>query len=191
MQGAAVPVHEATVSADLRHLLAECGWRRDRSAQGAPDVPQRPSPERQTAASGERPQPPAAPWADISLRRDGMRPLRLRGLLLHRTRVRAEEGGACLSVYATPDGTAVAQLSYEPPGTLPVRPVFRVSPIDDPEDLHRFVAETGPEQCFAVNPARLDDTARAACDLIRLPAILPGLARPAADSRHSCEGKTP
>jgi hypothetical protein len=189
MQGAAAPVNEATVSDDLRALLADIGWRRSGTGTRARDLSP-PPPDRPSAASTDSAQPPAIPWRDIALRRDGMRPLRLRGLLVHRTEVRAGGGGARLSLYATPDGSAVAQLSYEPPGTLPVRPVFRVTPIHGPEDLDRFVGAIGPEQCFAVNPASLDDTARAACDLLRLPAILPGLARPDAPSRHSCEGKT-
>lgn len=188
MQGAAVPVHEATVSSDLRRLLAECGWRR--SGPGtekrtlSPSVPREPP-----AAPSARPQPPAIPWCDVALRRDGLRPLRLKGLLVHRTEVRAGDGSACLSLYATPDGGAVAQLSYEPPGSLPVRSVFRVAAIDGPEDLSRFIGTIGPEHCLAVNPGGLDDSTRAECERLRLPRILPGLARPDAQSHHSREGK--
>ncbi len=172
MGGTSAPVHEATVSPELARLLAEAGRRVGRSRSEGAD----PAPPRR--------QPPAvrreAPWRGYLLRRDGARPIRIDALLIHRTEVRIGEGGSVLRVFATSDDRFVAQIAYHPPSRLPARPIFRVAPILDADDLQRFIDREGPEQCFAVHASGIDGVeSQTACNLLRLPRALPGIIRSA------------
>jgi hypothetical protein len=129
------------------------------------------------------------PWVPLSLRRDGARPLRVRGVLIHRTEVLAGEGRGILQLFATEDGGAVAQVAYLPPEGLSARPVFRVTQVGDAAELRAFIDREGPERCLAVRGADEGDAAaRDACTLLKLPTALPGLARPDYPTHYSCEG---
>lgn len=173
MCGTPVPAHEATVSPELAHLLAEVGRRVGRR-QSAADAEPAPRPRTPPAVRRE------APWRSFLLRRDGARPVRIEALLIHRTEVRVGEGGSMLRIFATSDGRALAQISYLPPPRIPARPVFRVAPILDADDLQRFIDGEGPEQCFAVDASGIGSLeAQTACNSLRLPRALPGLARSA------------
>jgi hypothetical protein len=174
-------MHQATVTAELGRLLALGGWRR--SGSPAIDVA---SAGHQTAAP---PAVPEMPWREVALRRDGARPLRLLGLLIHRTEVREAGGRSVLRLFATADGGAVAQLAYEPPDNCPARPVYRVARVGGSDDLRRFIDREGPEQCFAVQEAwPRSPLAHVACNRLRLPADIPGLARSDEFSPHTHEG---
>jgi hypothetical protein len=174
-------MHEATVTAELGRLLASGGCRR--AGVSATAVA---SEDNRTAAP---PAFPAAPWRDVALRRDGARPLRVRGLLIHRTEVREAGGRSVLRIFATADGDAVAQLAYEPPDTCPARPVYRVARIGGSDDLRRFIRREGPEQCFSVQGALTrSPAAHETCDRLRLPADLPGLAQSDELTLHTHEG---
>lgn len=169
------PVHVARVSGELRRLLAEARRHRTHGGPvgdqdgGATAAPARMSPRRASTA----------PWLEAVLRRDGARPLRLRGLLLFDISRGDGAAGSRLRIFATDDDRAIVQVIYLPPETLPARPVFRVAWADSAEDVHRFLVATGPEQCFAASADVRDDVARQdICDHLRLSTCLPGRAPP-------------
>jgi hypothetical protein len=170
-------MYEATVTAELGRLVASADWRR--SAANAPAAP----PDHHRTITIQ------PPWRDVALRRDGARPLRIRGLLIHRTEVREAGGRSVLRIFATDDGGAVAQLAYEPPDGCPARPVYRVTRLGGREDLRRFLEREGPEQCFAVHePVSPLSEAHETCDRMRLPVNLPGLVRADELSPYTHEG---
>ena len=180
----ATPSIEARVSPELGALLARIGHTHRRPAtRRLASGHDKGSADRQPrSASGE-------PWEQCSLRRDGARPDRFRGALLFEVTSGADPATGRLRLFATADGEAVAHLAYHPPETLPARPVFRTARITSAESLWRFVSDTGPEACFAVCGSGGEEPAyRKACDALRLPVELPGLAAPERSSLKLCEG---
>jgi hypothetical protein len=131
---------EVTISDELRRLLAE-SWGE--------------APEPEPIIT---PDPPidapsiAADWQDILLRRDGQRPLAIRGLAIMTRRSLIEDpyGAAeqSLSLYLTEDRSVVAALAFEPAQTAPARPAHRCQTIRDQGDLEVFLKEWAPELCF-------------------------------------------
>jgi hypothetical protein len=180
--GAAAPLHEATVSVELGLLVAALKGRAVRQ----------PTPARGTSAvsaATERSPSSREPFVPLTLRRDGARPVKIRGALIHRTEVQSGEGRGLLQVFATDWGSAVAQIAYVPPDGLPARPVFRVAEVGDAAELGDFIDREGPERCLAgCGTGGADAATRAACNLLRLPRALPGLARPEHLTPLSCEG---
>lgn len=180
-------VHVARISGELRLLLADAGWIQKPDIVGTGMV----APERTAPAP-----PPdvvsTPPWTDVVLRRDGTRPLRVRGLLLFEAYGGGEAARSQLRVFATDDDRAIVQVVYRPPDDLPARPVFRVATANTAEDVFRFLASTGPEECFlAASRGELDIAVqRRTCGLLRLPASLPGLGR-AANLPSMNEGPQP
>ncbi len=192
MQGAVAPDHVVTVSAELRHLLSLAGLPRKPRPGSGPDE----GPGAAPAAGDQTGECPGAasgpPRVDVLLRRDGGRPLKLRGILLVDAGAEGPWGSSRLRVFLADDGRAVAQIAYLPDETLPARPVFRVARIGSAEDLHRFVAETEPALCFAASFLLPDDPARHATkDRLALPDFLPGLMRLRRTSPPSREGLHP
>lgn len=180
--GAAAPLHEATVSVELGRLVAALKGRAVRQ----------PAPAHGTSAvrsAGEHPPSSCEPFVPLTLRRDGGRPLKIRGALIHRTEVQAGEGRGLLQVFAIDSGGAVAQVSYVPPEGLPARPVFRVAEVGDAAELGDFIEREGPERCLAsCGGDGADAATREACNLLKLPRALPGLARPDHLTPYSCKG---
>lgn len=129
---------------------------------------------------------------DAVLRRDGTRPLKLRGLLLFDISRSSGAARSRLRVFATEDERAVVQVIYLPPEILPARPVFRVASAGSAEDVRRFVATVGPEQCFAACPRGGDPVARQdLCEQLRLPTSLPGREPPGVSPPLPIEGTQP
>lgn len=188
MNALAAPCLEARVSAELRELLAEFRWQRKVSP--SPPEPAPGSLDHAETVCGKPTDAPAQdPWTMLSLRRDGARPARFRGALVLELRSGTPPAEGHLRLFATAEGEAVAHLYYLPPDTLPARPIFRAAPVATAEALHRFISETAPEQCFAVNGSATPLCMhREVCDMLRLPADLPGLAVPDRPSPVSSEG---
>jgi hypothetical protein len=187
MLAAAAPDHVVKVSGEFRCLVAAARLHGpSRRTIGDADDAGR-------WTSLDRPEPATeAPWVDVLLRRDGARPLKLRALLLCDEAVAGAWGRAHLRIFASAEGRAVAQIAYLPDETLPARPVFRAAAIETAEDLHRFLADTGADLCFATGVARPDGLALLnASDRLRLTAVLPGLSRTGQISSHSSEGFSP
>jgi hypothetical protein len=94
-----------------------------------------------------------------------------------------------LRLFATADGEAVAHLAYLPPDALPARPVFRAARVATAEALHRFIDDAAPALCLAVCRDAHDLPAHSkACDMLRLPIDLPGLAARERPSVQLSEG---
>ena len=180
-----LPDYEATVSEELTHLLR--GSQEPGEAKAAATPPANPEPPPPAPVRPAR----SGPWRDVALRRDGRRPFRFRGMLLMEETARqadhAPQGGAsgsrCFSVFATEDGRVVAHLAFEPPEDLAARPVYRAAELSGQDDLIRFLSETGPETCFAVDPFNATPLGRKAfVDALCLPREIPGLAPSSSDS---------
>ena len=178
MSDKVLPCYEATVSEEIVHLLR--GTQAPKLAEDAPA----PSAEPEEVPPPKRPKL-RAPWRNIALRRDGRRPSRFRGMLLWTETARragadhkeCDPGGRSLRVYTTDDGRVVAQLSFEPSEDLAARPVYRTAWLEDLDDLARFLTETGPEACFAVDPFNATPEGREAfISDFRMPSKIPGLA---------------
>lgn len=104
--------------------------------------------------------PPTRPdWVQVSLRRDGRRPVRDDTLLVwaHEDRpVVLFAGGTVaiyrrLSVYVTRTGDVLVHLRHQPPDGYPARPIYRVFRPRDAQDLSRSLRNNGPELCFDVS----------------------------------------
>jgi hypothetical protein len=180
MNGMVAPVHEATVSSELRHLLVALR-RGDGPQQDADVVPQ--------AAEHRQQEGGDAPWIELSLRRDGKRPLKLRGLLIHRTEVRAPDGSRQLQLFAAEGGGAVAQFAYQPADGVAARPVFRVEPVRDTDELRLFIDSEAAEVRVSTAGKDLSRTGTLVPRAPRgLPFNPPGLARPDDFRPLDCEG---
>lgn len=174
MDAPAEQLFEARVTPELRRLLAGLRVpRRPPAERGASEtLDHGPHRARQDAA-------PAAeePWKQLSLRRDGALPARFRGAMLHEVRSDHDPEYGYLRLFASVEGEAVAHLAYLPPESIPARPIFRVARVATAEALHRFIDESAPALCLAVctTPHGLPAHC-SACDMLRLPIDLPGLA---------------
>jgi len=187
MDAPAAPTLEARISPELRQLLADLRLQRSWMATGRAAEPG------DRGLGGDRQDPLSddmAPWGQLTLRRDGARPVRFRGALVLEVRSGHAAAQWYLRLFATENGEAVAQLAYLPPETLPARPVFRIAQIDSADALHRFITDTGPEQCFAVCKDASEAPAhRKACAMLRLPTDFPGLALPQFSPVQFTEGR--
>jgi hypothetical protein len=186
MDALPAPALEARISPELRRLLRELRVERDPSTGPLTAEPYQCQlvtvQRREQAAS-------VSPWDWCSLRRDGARPARFRGALVLEWKSPHEPDRGYLRLFATAKGEAVAHLVYLPPEYLPARPIFRATRVDTADALHRLVAETGPEECFSVCPdVHLPPAHRDACEMLRLPVELPGLAVPEGSPVPSMEG---
>jgi hypothetical protein len=116
-----------------------------------------------------------------------MRPLKFRGLLMHRSERHARSGRRSLHLFATDEGGAVAQFMYEPCEGMPARPVFRVAPIQDATDLHEFLDVSGTH---GFPPVRSEDGGEGVTDAYALsqPCPFPGIARDEHCRTHLAEG---
>lgn len=182
MHVAADPVHQATVSSELRRLLAAY-----RGRVSPPHDTFGPRAQATIDFLDEE-----APWIPTSLRRDGARPLTFMGLLVHRTEVRAPVGTGILEIYATDVGGAVAQVTYEPTEGMAARPVFRARRIDDAGDLRSFLACEVPGLCVFDAPDGIRQAGTPAIASVPLlPTAPPGLAQPDHLRPLDCEGMHP
>lgn len=172
------PVHQATVLPEVGRLLA--AWRGRLLRRHTSVSPQ--------TAAPEPDEPSNAPWLQLVLRRDGARPLKVRGLLVHSTEVRTTDGRGLLRLFATEDGAAVAQLAYEPGEDVAARPVFRAQPVRDADELKRFIDCRAPEQAAPGGKDRRRAERPASLPLPWLPPIPLGPSRPEHLRLHSCEG---
>jgi hypothetical protein len=186
MNAPAEPRLEARVTPELRQLLV--GLRMPRRPTAEPwevDPPYHGSRgARQHAAPAA-----TAPWKQVSLRRDGALPAMFEGALVLEVRSGQDPEHGYLRLFATADGEAVAHLAYLPPDSLPARPVFRAARVATAEALHRFIDDADPASCLAVCRDTNDLSAhRQACDMLRLPIDIPGLAARESSSVQSSKG---
>ena len=134
---------EVTISGELRGLLA-AAWgvvaERDLIAQADP----------RSVPAGPLQEPPD--WQDITLRRDGQRPLVFRGLTIVIRHCISDDlpgrGEQTLSLYLAEDRTLYAALAFMPPPTAAARPAHRCQLIRDLGEFEAFLNSWHPEMCF-------------------------------------------
>lgn len=175
------PAYEVTISLELGRLVS-LGGRLEPAERALVSEVARAIKTLQTKKSPSSRDAVSSHWPEVILRCDGARPVRFRGLNVYTARSCGEfreEGCGTLSLFATRDGHAIAQLVYVPPGNMPARPVYRVACIPDATHLRRFLMLNGPRDCFAVNEDGMrHEVARSACEAMKIPAALDGIALP-------------
>ena len=142
---------EVTVSEELTRLLAR--MRGDKPALPpadeaglAPVVTAEPSPTVEPA------RPESSYWPEVTLRRDGQRPIIFRGLpVMSRSCTAQVPPGAAeqrLTVYLTAENQLYASLVFEPPQDACAYPSHRCQPIRDRSEFELFLKDWLPELSF-------------------------------------------
>lgn len=162
MPPALQPDFQASVTPALIALVrgnrqAQCG---PNLAAAGVDAVALPTPEVASASEGQVAADQSC-FRRIVLRRDGARPLVLRGLQVWRDEAQvqmSEDVGHSLSrhvaLYVTAQGACAAQLIYEPGEAVAARPVYRATIFSDGVEFARFISDSAPELCFIVAPER-------------------------------------
>ncbi|ETX29344.1 hypothetical protein [Roseivivax isoporae] len=168
MQAAPEPVFEATISPLLIALL--------RGSSGTGAEPAGHATVTRGSCPGDAAGDAPPPAVQLTLRRDGERPLRFDGTLLWcDAQTIPVDGSPSASVqrqvelYRCAHGGVVARIVFDPSEGMAARPVFRAAEIASPEEFRQFLDRNGARDCFAVAPGHHDSRASADLDLLRGP----------------------